>query len=238
MSVDQSHQDRTAALPGVDARAAFDALDLGETIPIASGTYRDVYPFPGQPGLVVKVLRAGAAIQPGRPIRNFLKSRSVRQRYRFMFREYEAYLCAKLAQAGAPGPLPITELFWLQQTNLGLGMVAERVRGRAGETARSLGALHRANSFGPDHLNALNAFIGRIEALDIVANDTNPENVLLDEAGSMPRFVLVDGFGDPNPIPFKRLSPRLRQRARQRRWVRMADFLGLRWNSDRQLLEH
>jgi len=61
-----------------------------------------------------------------------------------MFREYEAFLEAKLRQTASPGPLPISELYWLQRTSKGLGMVAERARGKSGETASSLGTLQRA----------------------------------------------------------------------------------------------
>ena len=211
-------------------------LDLGDAQPFATGTYRDVYIFPDRPDAVIKVLRPGAEYRPNRPIRNFLKARSTRQLYRFMFREYEAFLEAKLRQAMSPGPLPITELYWLQQTSRGLGMVAERARSRSDEPASSLGSLQRSGKINDQNLEALNNFISRIEALDIVANDTNPENLLLDETGEVPRFLLVDGFGDPNPIQIKRLSLKLRKKSRARRWIRMADFLGLRWNpSDEQL---
>ncbi len=215
---------------------AHDVLDLENAEPIAVGTYRAVYVFPHRPDTVVKVLRAGVEYQPDRPIRNYLKTRSARQLYRFMFREYEAFLEAKLRQVSSPGQLPISELYWLQRTTKGLGMVAERARGPSGEAAMSLGALKRANAIDDTIIDALNQFIARIETLDIVANDTNPENVLYDEFHETPRFLLVDGFGDPNPIQVKRLSPMLRKRARERRWLRMAEFLGIKWNSENQRL--
>lgn len=214
-----------------------DVLDLGEVTAIAAGTYRDVYPFPGRDDLVVKVLRTGAEWQPGRPIRNFLKARSLCQRYRFMFREYESYLEAKLKQIEIGAPLPIAELLWLQQTTLGLGMIVEKARGKDGQNARSLGTLRRENAIETDVLNALNAWIALTEEYDIVANDTNPENLMFDEACQTPRFVLVDGFGDPNPIQLKRLSRLARKRARDRRHLRTATFLGLKWNSDKFKIE-
>ena len=212
-------------------------VDLGDAQPIAVGTYRDVYVFPERPDTVVKVLRPGVGHQPNRPIRNFLKERSTRQLYRFMFREYEAFLEAKLRQMTSPGPLPISELYWLQRTSRGLGMVAERVRGRSGGPALSLGDLKRAEGIDDPMLQALNSFIARMEALDVVANDTNPENVLLDDSLDSPRFLLVDGFGDPNPIQVKRLSPNLRKRSRARRWVHIAEYLGLKWNPIEGTLE-
>ncbi len=212
-------------------------LDLTGEVPVAKGTYREIFLFPGRPDVVVKVLKAGAEWRSNRPIRNFLKARSTRQLYRFMFREYEAYLEAKLRQITSPGPLPITDLYWLQNTSLGLGMAAERVRGLSGNPAKSLGALKRSGGLSPPQLEALNRFIARVEQLDIVVNDTNPENILLDEAGDVPRFILVDGYGDPNPLQIKRLSFRLRKNSRGRRWQKMADFLGMVWNANTETLQ-
>ena len=208
-------------------------LDLGGALPFASGTYRDVYHYPGREEAVVKVLKPGAAYRPNRPIRNFLKARSTPQLYRFMFREYEAYLEARLANTNKHSPLPICHLLWLQQTSRGLGMVAERIRGGGDKPARSLTALIAEGGLDDELLATLNAFIEQLNTLDIIANDTNPDNVLLDETGPAPRFVLVDGFGDPSPLRLKRLSRRLRQNARNRRYETMAAALGLKWDKER-----
>ena len=210
--------------------APMEPLDLGDAAPIASGTYRDVFIYPGRDDLVVKVLKPGAAYRPGRHIRNFLKARSARQLYRFMFREYEAYLESRLSQHAGSLPFPISHLYWLQETSRGLGMVAERIRGASDGPALSLATLKRQGGFTDAHLDALNGFIHALLTLDIVANDTNPENVLLDETRGALRFVLVDGFGDPNPLGLKKLSGRLRHNARNRRFETMAGFLGLRWD--------
>lgn len=224
------HEDKTGTktVPAAEA-----TLDLGDALPLASGTYRDVYPFPRRGDLVVKVLRPGSEWQPNRPIRNYLKARSVRQLYRFMFREYECYLAAKLRQTVIEKPLPISELYWLQRTSRGLAMVTQRVQGRDGQQARSLGAIHKSGAFDESMLQCLNRWIALVEEYDIVANDTNPDNLLLDEVGKDPRFVLVDGFGDPHPLKLKRLSGLARRRARHRRYARMAGFLGLVWRPEK-----
>lgn len=208
-------------------------LDLGEARPIATGTYREVYVFPGRADLVVKVLMPGAAVQPGKPIRAFLKSRSARHLYRFMFREYEAYLECRLAPAASRVPFPIAHLCWLQDTSRGLGMVAERVRGSSDGPARSLATLQAEGGVGDAELDALNRFIEALIALDVVTNDTNPNNVLLDETGPDLRFVLVDGFGDTHPLGLKKRFAGLRRDQRNRRFAGMARFLGLHWDEER-----
>ena len=220
----------------VPAITPTEELDLGGTDPIASGTYRDVFIYPGRPEAVVKVLKPGAAVRPNRPIRNFLKTRTKRQLYRFMFREYESYLEAKLALITKPGTMPIAELFWLQETSRGLGMVAERVRGKGDMPAKTLGDLRRQNNVDGRIIGALNNFLHRLNQLDIVANDTNPENLLLDETQEAPRFVLVDGFGDPSPVPLKRFSHKLRQSARDRRGQTIGAFLGCNWDGEARQL--
>ena len=101
--------------------AGGDVLDLGAAEPMAKGTYRDVYLHPERKDAVLKVLRPGAEWRPGKHLRNFLKARSVQQRYRFMFREYETYLEAKLKQMSLGLPLPVTELFGLRETSKRLG---------------------------------------------------------------------------------------------------------------------
>lgn len=216
--------------------APMDPLDLGDAKPIASGTYRDVYLYPGREDLVVKVLKPGAAYRPGRPVRNFLKARSTRQLYRFMFREYEAYLESRLSPNRDKVPFPLSHLYWLQETSRGLGMVAERIRGAGDGPALSLTALQQRGGLTEEQLDALNHFIQALITLDIVANDTNPDNVLLDETGETLRFALVDGFGDPNPLGLKKLSGRLRRNARNRRFENMAGYLGLRWDVSRSCL--
>ena len=207
-------------------------LDLGEARPIASGTYRDVYVYPGREDLVVKVLMPGAAYRPGRPIRNFLKARSLRQLYRFMFREYETYLESRLSPLASEVQFPLSHLCWLQATSRGLGMVTERVRGKNDGPARSLATLQDAGELSDRHLAALNRFINALIRLDIITNDTNPNNILLDEVGPELRFVLVDGFGDPNPFGPKKLSKLLRTNARNRRFENLAQYLGLRWDAE------
>ena len=111
-------------------------------------------------------------------------------------------------------------------------MVAERIRGPNAGPARSLATLREEGGLTDRHLAALNRFIDALVRLDVVANDTNPNNVLLDETGPEPRFVLVDGFGDPNPLGLKKIFKRLRHNARNRRFENMASFLGLRWDAE------
>ena len=220
----QSHQSHQSFQP-------LQSLDLSEATLVGSGTYRDVYTYPGREDLVVKVLRSGAGYQPGRPIRNFLKARSSRQLYRFMFREFETYLESRLSSLVPEVPFPISHLCWLQETSLGLGMVAERVGGPNAGPARSLATLQKEGGITDHHLTALNRFIDALVRLDVIANDTNPGNVLLDETGPELRFVLVDGFGDPSPLGLKKIFKKLRQNARDRRFENMAEFLGLRWDA-------
>jgi hypothetical protein len=212
--------------------ARADLINLDGSTPIAQGTYRDVYLVPGQEDVLVKVLRPGSTIREGRPIRNFLKRRSTRFQYGFMYRETHCYMDLKLRQSKLGGPLPITELYGLTQTSKGLGMVAERVRGADGNHAQSLRRLKDRDGFGDDHLVMLNHFIAEAFRWDLRANDTNPDNLLLDAFSPDHRFILVDGFGDANAIPINHWFTSQNRKKLHRRFEKMAAFLGLTWDAE------
>ena len=211
-------------------------IDLQDSAPIAQGTYRDVYLVPGQDDILVKVLRPGATIRDGRPIRNFLKIRHTRFQYGFMYREVHCYMDLKLRQSRIGGPLPITELYGLVQTNKGLGMIAERVRGADGQPPNSLRKLKATGAFDDTHLSLLNDFATEAFRWELRANDTNPDNLLLDEFSDSHRFILVDGFGDANAIPINHWFASQNHKKLHRRFIRMATFLGLEWDAQARCL--
>lgn len=213
-------------------------LELGPAPPLASGTYRDVYPHPERPELLVKVLRGGIGLRADRPLRNVFKRLSQRANYRFLFREYDAWLAARIAWNDAAAPMPVAVPMWLQPTDRGLGMVVERIRGAGPDgRAASLGDLVREGRFDDTQLARLNAFIAAIFRSGIVTNDTNPSNLMLDEIAPVPRFVLVDGFGDATLLRVKDRSAWLRDRQRHRRFAGLARFIGGSWDPQtRQIL--
>lgn len=207
-----------------------DVIDLSEVKPVGSGTYRDVYPMPEHPTLMLKVLRKNSVLRPGRPIRNFLKNRNKRQVYNFMYREYRCYLDLKIKQDTIGGSLPIAEMVGLRQTSLGLAMVTERIRGKDGGNAKSLGQIKNDGEIANKVLGQINHFIAEAFRWGLVANDTNPENLMLDETLPFARFVLVDGFGDANPIPYATWFPSQADKKLNRRFVTMAKFLDMTWD--------
>ena len=212
--------------------AFLNVVDLSCVEPVGRGTYRDVYIHPDDTNLVLKVLRHDSAITQGRWMRNFLKSRSLRQRYRFLYREYLCYFDLKIQQEAKGGVLPIAEIFGLQQTTKGLGMLSKRAVGKDKGPAMSLGRLQADDSVSADILLLLNKFISEIFRWGFVVNDTNPENVMLDFSEKIPRFILVDGFGDSNFIPISSWLDSQRINKLNRRFSDMAAFLGMTWDSD------
>jgi len=205
-------------------------IDLDGLSPFASGTYRDVYVVPNKNGLAVKVLKPTAAFVKKRRIRSFIKQRSAKQLYRFMFREYNCYIEMKIKQSRLGGSLPICEIYGLVQTSKGLGMVVEYAQDSQGQHAKNISEISAMRNIDEQLVKSLNAFIDDVYRLGLRVNDMNPKNLLLDESGEKPRFVLVDGFGDANFIPLKTWSTRANLAGLSRRFSRVASILGLNWD--------
>lgn len=211
-------------------------IDLNGQNPIAKGGFRDVYTHPGRPDLLLKVIRTGAQTKTGRPIRNFLKARTQKQRLRGVYREINALLDAQIIPAEPRHTLPISRIHGLRQTTRGLAMVVEAVRVSDHDTPRSIGRIDKDGALTPAVVETLNAFIADIYACDVIVNDANPENIMLDGISRPARFVLVDGFGDASMLQLKRFSRRLRDRSRDRHFAALALRLGLDWVASDRLM--
>ena len=81
-------------------------------------------------------------------------------------------------------------------------------------------------------LARLNDFTDHVYALNVVAPDLHDTNVVLDEDGPSPRFVLIDGFGDKTVIPLRTWLPWLNGRQLDRRFARFARLAPLDWQPD------
>ncbi|MCT8158566.1 PhoP regulatory network YrbL family protein [Pseudoruegeria sp. SHC-113] len=204
--------------------------------PLASGTYRSIYAVPGRDDVMIKVMHPPVP-NPRKRIRNFVKSRSRFQLYRFLFREYDYYLRLKIQQEEIGGPLPVSNLMALVQTDKGLGMVVEKIGPRGDGIGKTVKALQEAGSFTDEHLGLLNDLIAQINRWNMRVNDMNPGNIVLDEKGASPRFVMVDGFGDSNFIPVKSYFDSLNRRGLKKKYRGLAKYLQKTWNESARRIE-
>ncbi len=188
------------------------ALRLTQQTPLASGAARHVYAHPGQPGVLVKVMRS-----------DLTRARAARVRTA-IHREIHAYVDAHLRAAG---PLPFLQtILGFAHTDLGLGLLVEAVTDENGALGPTLTALLHSKRYAAEHAAALAVFIHQIQAAPVVAADINSNNLVFTRSpDGIPRFVLVDGLGDKILIPFGRLSAFLNQRQKRKRIERLRRYV-------------
>ncbi len=212
-------------------------LSLGGCRPRANGSHRAIYDVPGSPELIVKVMLGHTENTP----RNIVKALKYRVRnrwiprlrYRFLYREYKSYIDIKLSQHQYDEPPPVAELRGIIQTDIGLGMLFEKVVDRPGGLARTVSSVWRAG-IESHHVDLLNDFVHKLFHWNIKVNDLNADNIVLGHRDGQDCIVIVDGLGDSHLIPVRSWFRSLNHRSLSKRLASMADRLGLVWHADRR----
>lgn len=195
-------------------------LQVSALTVLGGGGNRTVYRHPDNPQHLIKVFRPdkAAALWGGRmSLRERL--RSLRQ-YDLFAREIHEYLAAHAAD---PQALVFTQkIIGFVETDSGLGLVVEAVFGRDGNLAPTLATLIAEKRFDENARAALDAFTRALLASNVVISDLHWGNLVLaytENAGD--RFVMIDGLGSSNLIPFKRYSQALNRRSKLARVRRL-----------------
>ncbi len=184
-------------------------LRLAQTEPLAVGHLRKVYQHPLERDFVVKVMREDAVeARWGAGGRWYKKLVRARQ-YAGYVRELKEYIAAQARFAA--GNAPIARMVGLAETDLGLGLVSEKVRGTDGGLAPTLAALYaREGGFDARIESDLERFLAGLLACNVIVGDMHAWNIVhgADSRGG-PRFVLIDGFGEKHVLPRSSMSRRL-----------------------------
>ena len=188
-------------------------INLSNRQPIAQGKQRFVFIHPDQPDLIIKVIRPDAA---DRAWGRWYKMRRCYGQYLSYMREIGEYV-ATHAREGSSPPF-VQRIKGFVDTDMGLGLVLDAVRGEDGGLAPTLRAMLRNGTFDRAAERALEEFFQELMASDVIAADLNGGNVVyarVAENGS--RFVMIDGLGQHNLIPIKRFSRTINRRGKFRR---------------------
>lgn len=195
-------------------------LALRHLQPIASGHLRQIYQHPGDADLLVKVMREDAIAQKwtGAPWYRRLARTGP---YAGFVREFKEYVASR--RYAPHGITPLARVVGLEDTDLGLGQVVEKVRDPAGGLAPTLDAWVRRDGYTPAMQDALDALLAGLLEHNVIAADLHAWNVVYgsDSRGG-PRLVMIDGFGEKNTIPHCSMSRRhnaARTRMKFRRMV-------------------
>jgi len=202
---------------------------------LAKGSLREVYRFPGQPDLLVKVRAVGKLhLNPGffkRTVWRILPD----SRFRNTLKELESEAKAAIKLGASIQDLPMPRMHGVVHTNRGTGLVVERIKGINGELAENMGRVFAKGGRVPQNaIEDLNRFVRTMFELQVVARDIGTLNIVYGMRGSKTGFYLVDGYGERNVVPLRTLSRRLNDRSLNRQFSRIAAETGLVWHSDRR----
>jgi hypothetical protein len=182
------------------------AVSLGTAEPLAVGHLRQVFAHPRGGDLLVKIMRADAVESRWGARGRWYKRLPRARHYTGFVRELKEYIAT---QARFPaGNAPIARMVGVVETDLGLGLVSEKVRAADGELAPTLAALYvRENGFSALIEQALERFLADLLACNVIVGDMHAWNIVYgsDSRGG-PRCVLIDGFGEKHFIPRSSMS--------------------------------
>lgn len=173
------------------------------------GHLRQVFQHPLQPDLLVKVMRADVVEARWGKTARWYKRRLRARHYTGYVRELKEYIASQ-ARAGT-GSVPICRMVGLVDTDLGLGLVSEKVRATDGGLAPTLAAVYvDERGFSTRVENGLARLLAELLEYNVIVGDMHAWNIVYgsDSRGG-PRFVLVDGFGEKHVLPRSSMSHRL-----------------------------
>ena len=183
-----------------------EVLQLDDTHYIASGVERHIYLHPTDPGKLLKIMRPQEDQGKRFTFRDITTQLMPGVRLRLIRKEYDEYMRIHLTHSDPNLRLPITHMFGLAQTNLGLACVAERGAGENGGVGETLKQKMKRGTFTDDDLEKLNDLVARFYRFGIRAGDLKPHNLVFGYRDAGYECVLVDGFGDIHAIPVRSLG--------------------------------
>jgi hypothetical protein len=192
-------------------------ISLKDRQPAAEGRQRYVFIHTTDPDLVIKIIRPDAI---GRAWGKWYKLRRSYGQYLSYMREIGEYVTTHAREGGSPRF--VQKVRGLVETDMGLGLVLDAVRGKDGALAPSLRSMLREGTFDQAAAQALETFFTELTASDVIASDLNGGNIVYAyDEGEGHRFVMIDGLGQHNLIPLKRVSRVLNVKGKVRRIAKL-----------------
>lgn len=200
-------------------------LALAALLPLAVGRQRQVFEDPRCAEQLIKVMRAQAIETRWGASARWYKQLPRTRHYTGYARELKEFIASEARFNGCNAP--IARMIGVVETDLGLGLVSEKVRGPNGGLAPTLaGYYERELGFSAAIERDLAAFLDGLLGCEVIIGDMHAWNIVYgsDSRGG-PRFVLVDGFGEKHAIPFTSMSRRINARNTRKLYRRMREQL-------------
>lgn len=180
-------------------------LQLRHSKPIASGQHRLVFQHPDASDRLVKVMRPEIVHLRGHDgpwYRRLARTGP----YRGFVREFNEYLASRHASGGLS---PLARVLGLEDTDMGPGLVVEKICTADGRLALDLDAWIRRDGLTEVVQVALDLLLAQLLEHNVIAADLHAWNLVCEEKpGEKPRLVMIDGFGEKNIIPLSSMSRR------------------------------
>lgn len=195
------------------------SIELKGARPLVSGAYRDVYQHPLDDGLLIKIVKP-RVIERYAARANWFSARFGVGHYKSLLREIEEYLV--LRRRGQDG-LPFIQHFaGIVETDLGLGAVFGKVRGRDGNLAPTLTAVVSSRGMSAELKALIGALRDQIVREHIVFGDIRGDNIVQsDDTEHGRRLVIIDGLSNQLWLPVNSMSRSFNRRYCDRRFARM-----------------
>lgn len=196
-------------------QSLIDPISLKARNPISAGSWKLVYQHPDDARLLIKVIRRDGRV---RKLRTAWYQATPREGdILLLARELHEFVVAEANATG--GDLPIPRMIGLVQTDLGLGLVVEKICGRDGQRATSLEDKLKETGLTPEIEKMLDGLIAEINRRRIVLGEIKAANILCAEDGQhRVRLVLVDGFGESSLVPLHSISEFANTRRNMRKY--------------------
>jgi len=226
-------------IPAADATRIL----LRDVAPLANGHLRAVYAHPDRADWLIKVMRPEVVARRwGGKARWYKRLARVRH-YATSLRELKEYIAVMARHPD--GDPPIVRPRGLVETDLGLGLVTERIVGDDGGLAPTVLALLReSGGLAPWIDSMLVRLLDELQAHDVIVGDLHVGNIAygrgpreLARPGAEPRFILIDGYGEKNLLPRCSMSTRFNHWHNRHLFQRMRERLPLTLARDRAARE-
>ncbi len=182
-------------------------LTLSNKPVIAKGKRQHIYEHPNEPSLLVKLPQPGTYDAHGQlPDVSWIERRLRRATmYNGFLREFREYLELKARKQEPGALLPICEVHGTMPTDLGLGLVYERISDPDGNLSPTLRDMIRAGRLNSLHLKLLNDFFDALMENHVVISNKNLKNIVFQTQGDgLGRFVWIDSFGCKQLVPLRK----------------------------------
>lgn len=182
-------------------------LKLREVEMVAQGHKRFIFSHPTDPALLVKVWKPEVVEERWGGERPWYKTTRRYGQYVSLQREMSEYLA--LAVKFPDGVPVLQKLAGIVDTDYGIGVIVEKLTGRDGGLAPTLGALADREGVTAPLLEKVDQFRDELLRYGVIVGKLHDKNLVLAVRGGEERFVMVDGYGEKAAIPIHTWSPRI-----------------------------